>query len=137
MLSTIMMLFMQICSASPSPHFPSFPISLSLSQACVREAILAQLDLRWVELNKNHIIDVLFLIKDPPESLLRHIETRILELSETMTVKQLLTILGLICESGKANVPLMKGVCYHLSKNATAFTFEQASKVSLLLDRFR
>ena len=93
-----------------------------------------QLDLRWGELDASVIIDLFYLLKDPPESLQNHMETRIMESVETIPAKQLLTILGFVSQSGKANIPLMKVLCYHLSKNTEVFSFEQISKVIILCE---
>ena len=109
-------------------HLPSLS-SFFARQTCTKEAAISQLDLRWFELDANALIDLLFLLRDPPESLQRHMDTRILELVETMSIKQLVIILGCVSQGAKPNIPLLKGLCYHLAKNTEVLTFEQGSKV--------
>ena len=75
------------------------------------------------------IVDLLFHFKDPPETLEQHLHTRIVELVEKMTILQQINVLGGVSQSGKANIPSLKSLSYHLSKHGETFTLEQASKV--------
>ena len=75
------------------------------------------------------ISDILHKLKDPPENLQRHMETRILDLVESMSFKQLVNFLGIFSQSGKTNIQLVKTLSYHLSKNEEVLNFEQISKV--------
>jgi len=109
------------------------PMGEKAPQSCLKEAAVGQLDLRWTELDAKMIIDLLYHLKELPETLQHHLETRVFELVESLSAKQLVVILGLLSQSGKANIQLVKTICFHLSKNDEVFSFEQVSKVAFYL----